>query len=104
MVNIQEFNIDQDVSTFFETHKTKEIQDLYDLEIQNLHDLYICFQRKNGQLLYGWDLETIKLAIGFFGDGTYSYYAALADGQELFGDDIDCHQELPLEILKAIAD
>jgi hypothetical protein len=51
---------------------------------------------------FWWNLETIKFDLGFCDNGTYSYYALLADGIELFGDDIDYNQKLPSEILNAI--
>ena len=104
MVNTQDICIDKDVSIFFETHKIKEIQDAHNLDIQDLHHCYMCFQQKDGQLIYGWELESIWLYVWFHGNGMYTYYAVLADDQKFFGDDIDVSQELPLEILKAIAD
>ena len=68
------------------------------------HKPHVTYREEKGEIDFRWDLETIKLDLGFYGDGTYSYYAVLADGQEFFGDDIDVSQELPLEILRAIAD
>jgi hypothetical protein len=57
----------------------------------------------DGEISFWWDLETIKLGLGFYGDGTYSYYAKLLEnGKEFFGDDKDLKSTLPLEILEKL--
>ncbi len=83
---------------------TKTIEDAIvfakNLDFNNIHIPYISLAR-DGEVNFWWDIETIKLGLGFFGDGTYSYYAKLCkNGKEFFGDDVDSHSTLLLEILE----
>jgi hypothetical protein len=71
------------------------------LDFNNIHTPYISLAR-DGEVSFWWDLKTIKLGLGFYGDGTYSYYAKLENGKEFFGDDKDSSLTLPLEILEKL--
>jgi len=95
LVHIEDVKLLQDLLMVFHPLTLKGIK---------IHKPHVTYREEDGELDFRWDLETIKLDLGFRGNGMYSYYALLADGQEFFGDDIDVSQELPLEILKAIAD
>ena len=54
---------------------------------------------RNGELNVFFDTGGIYLDVGFFGDGTYSYYAKLPSGRESSGDDIDVSEPLPACIM-----
>ena len=71
------------------------------LDFNHIHCPYISLAR-DGEVNFWWDLETIKLDLGFYGDGTYSYYAKLKNGKEFFGDDEDSNSTIPLEILERL--
>lgn len=73
------------------------------LDFNHIHIPYISLAT-DGEVSFWWDLETIKLGLGFYGDGTYSYYAKLLEnGKEFFGDDIDSvNSTLPPEILEKL--
>lgn len=72
------------------------------LDFNHIHVPYISLAR-DGEVNFWWDLKTIKLDLGFYGDGTYSYYAKLLEnGKEFFGDDEVLKSILPLEILEKL--
>lgn len=71
------------------------------LDFNNIHIPYISLAT-DGEVNFWWDLKTIKLDLGFYGDGTYSYYAKLKNGKEFFGDDEDSNSTLPLKILEKL--
>lgn len=72
------------------------------LDFNHTHIPYISLAR-DGEVNFWWDLKTIKLDLGFYGDGTYSYYAKLLEnGKEFFGDDEVLKSILPLEILEKL--
>ena len=50
----------------------------------------------DGEVNFAWDGEGVHIDLGFYGTGTYSYYARGSDGQERFGDDLSVSQPLPL--------
>ncbi|UJJ30245.1 hypothetical protein [Halopseudomonas maritima] len=56
----------------------------------------------DGEVNFCWRGEGHLLDLGFYGDGTYSYYAKLADGREFFNDDAPVDALLPEEIAVAI--
>lgn len=73
------------------------------LDFNTIHIPYISLA-KDGEISFWWQLETIKLGLGFYGDGTYSYYAKLLEnGKEFFGDDKNSENyTLPPEILEKL--
>lgn len=71
------------------------------LDFNYIHIPYISLAR-DGEVNFWWDLETIKLDLGFYGDGTYSYYAKLKNGEKFFGDDEDLKSTLPSKILDTL--
>ena len=42
----------------------------------------------DGEVNFAWDGEGVHIDLGFYGTGTFSYYARGVDGQEYFGDDL----------------
>jgi len=55
---------------------------------------------EDGEVNFSWNTPEIKIDLGFYGTGTYSYYAKFADGRELMGDDTPTAKPLPVDILK----
>ena len=55
----------------------------------------------DGEVNFAWDEGVLHIDLGFYGAGTFSYYARSADGQEYFGDDVPAGSALPptLELL-----
>lgn len=49
----------------------------------------------DGELAFLWKNDNGVIDLGFYGDGEYSLYARLADGQELFLDEVDLTSKLP---------
>ncbi|WP_373533081.1 hypothetical protein [Vampirovibrio sp.] len=54
---------------------------------------------EDGEINFLWENSRIDLDLGFFGDGTYSYYAKLADGTEILRDYMPARESLPEDIL-----
>lgn len=71
------------------------------LDLNHIHLPYISLA-KDGEVNFWWDIEAIKLDLGFYGDGTYSYYAKLGDDSELFEDEASVSFHLPQEILERL--
>ena len=90
-VNIYDISINQQVSAYLETLKN----DIYQPQI---------FKSQDGDIGFLWILGKFSVDVWFYADGTYSYYVVFVDGREFFDHDVPVSQELPLEILRAIAD
>lgn len=56
----------------------------------------------DGEINFYWENEAGLLDLGFYGDGSYSYFAKLAEGRELIEDSADISRQLPAEILAVI--
>lgn len=52
----------------------------------------------DGEVNFLWEAADVSADIGFYGDGTFSFYAKGGDGKEYFGDDIPAHEGLPAKI------
>jgi hypothetical protein len=53
----------------------------------------------DGEINFFWKKGGIVVDLGFFGDGTYSYYAKGLNGEEFMEDDIPSEQKLPQSII-----
>lgn len=54
----------------------------------------------DGEVNYYWKNARGLLDLGFYGDGTYSFYAELADGREFAADEVAINQALPNELIQ----
>ena len=52
----------------------------------------------DGEINFAWTREGMLIDLGFYGTGTYSYYARDKEGEELFGDDISASSPIPKEL------
>ena len=52
----------------------------------------------DGEANFAWDSEGVHIDLGFYGTGTYSYYARGSDGQEHFGDEVPEASSLPTDL------
>jgi hypothetical protein len=56
----------------------------------------------DGEINFYWKNGDIALDLGFFGDGTYSYFAEGSDGQSYSGDNILVDEKLPDVLLNRL--
>lgn len=56
----------------------------------------------DGEINFSWKNEKGLIDLGFFGDGSYSYYAKLSTGEEFISDESEIKEALPTELLKII--
>ena len=52
----------------------------------------------DGEVNFVWDCEGVHIDLGFYGTGTFSYYARGADGREHYGDDLSVGRPLPADL------
>ena len=52
----------------------------------------------DGEVNFAWDREGMHIDLGFYGTGTFSYYARRADGQEYYGDEVPESSALPADL------
>ncbi len=52
----------------------------------------------DGEVNFAWDECGLHIDLGFYGTGTYSYYARGSDGQEHFGDDVPAASSLSTDL------
>ena len=52
----------------------------------------------DGEVNFAWDSEGMHIDLGFYGTGTYSYYARGSDGREHFGDEVPAASSLPADL------
>lgn len=52
----------------------------------------------DGEVNFAWQSEGVHIDLGFYGTGTYSYYARGSDGQEHFGDEVPAVSSLPADL------
>jgi hypothetical protein len=57
----------------------------------------------DGEVNFYWKTNNLLLDLGFFGDGTYSYYARLPNGRELIEDEAPLDKTLPSEVIDLIS-
>jgi len=73
----------------------------WSLDLSNAYSPFIS-PGKDGEINFWWNNNGEWVDLGMFGDGTYSYYAKLPNGQEYIADSVPVSQALPIEILEAI--
>jgi hypothetical protein len=56
----------------------------------------------DGEIAFLWALPDIRLDLGVYGDGTYSYYGRSSTGKEYMSDEESIDAPLPDELLKLI--
>jgi hypothetical protein len=56
----------------------------------------------DGEINFFWMLPHFRLDLGFYGDGTYSYYGTTTAGDEFLADEIPVSTPLPTQILQLI--
>jgi hypothetical protein len=56
----------------------------------------------DGEINFFWTLPHFRLDLGFYGDGTYSYYGTTTTGDEFLADDVSVSTPLPAQILRLI--
>ncbi|MBK5345131.1 hypothetical protein JFU48_27720 [Pseudomonas sp. TH49] len=54
----------------------------------------------DGEVSFFWETSHITLDLGFYGDGSFSFYAKTEDGEEFFGDNYSIDAELPLKVFQ----
>ena len=52
----------------------------------------------DGEVNFGWKSDGLHIDLGFYGTGTYSYYARGSDGSECFGDDVPVSPPFPEDL------
>ena len=52
----------------------------------------------DGEVNFAWDCGGLHIDFGFYGTGTFSYYARGSDGREYFGDDLFASRPLPADL------
>ena len=57
----------------------------------------------DGEVNFAWSRGGMLIDLGFYGTGTYSYYARGREGKERFGDDISVMASLPEELRVLLA-
>lgn len=57
----------------------------------------------DGEVNFAWSRDEMRIDLGFYGTGTYSFYARGQDGKEWFGDDIAVTSPIPKELLAVLA-
>jgi hypothetical protein len=56
----------------------------------------------DGEINFFWMLPHFRLDLGFYGDGTYSYYGTSTAGDEFLADEVLVSTPLPARILRLI--
>lgn len=56
----------------------------------------------DGEINFLWMLQDFRLDLGFYGDGTYSYYGRTTNGEEFMADDQPFDKALPDKIIQLI--
>lgn len=56
----------------------------------------------DGEINFWWDIDGLYIDLGFFGDGSYSFYAKLPNGKEIIEDETPVSRSLPRELLSSL--
>lgn len=75
---------------------------IYGLPLKRIAQPHISLAT-DGEINFFWKTEKGRLDLGFYGSGTYSYYARAADGTEYMEDDCPSGSHLPKKILELLA-
>ena len=54
----------------------------------------------DGEVNFSWSTNGMRIDLGFYGTGAFSYYARDKDGNELFGDDVSVTSFLPSQLVE----
>ena len=57
----------------------------------------------DGEVNFSWSQVDLRIDLGFYGTGTYSFYARDKTGKEWFGDDVPVQSPLPAELRLLLA-
>ena len=57
----------------------------------------------DGELNFAWDGGPVYIDLGFYGTGTYSYFARDGQGRKYHGDDVPARDPLPHDLKKALS-
>lgn len=57
----------------------------------------------DGEVNFAWHHGKTRIDLGFYGTGTFSYYARDSAGNETFGDDVPARRAIPLDLRNLIA-
>ena len=57
----------------------------------------------DGEVNFSWSRDGVRIDLGFYGTGTFSFYAREMTGKEWFGDDIAVSEPLPMELRVLLA-
>lgn len=57
----------------------------------------------DGEVNFAWSRDGMRIDLGFYGSGTYSFYGRDKEGKEWFGDDISVASPLPKELAALLA-
>jgi hypothetical protein len=57
----------------------------------------------DGEVNFAWSRDGMRIDLGFYGTGTYSFYARDEDGKEWFGDDVEVISPIPYELRVLLA-
>jgi len=68
------------------------------LPLDRIHSPHVSLAA-DGEVNFLWILPAVRLDLGFYGDGFYSFYALTAKGREFTADETPVSQSLPGELL-----
>ncbi len=54
----------------------------------------------DGEINFLWESDGAYVDLGFYGSGTYSYFARGGSGREVRGEDVPASSGLPIEIVE----
>ncbi len=57
----------------------------------------------DGEVNFAWHHGKIRIDLGFYGTGTFSYYARDSAGNEICGDDVPARRAIPQDLRNLIA-
>ena len=57
----------------------------------------------DGEVNFAWHHGNMRIDLGFYGTGTFSYYAKSPTGQELFGDHVPARLPIPTDLRSLVA-
>ena len=69
----------------------------------NLIELPHISLANDGEVNFGWKSDAMHIDLGFYGTGTYSYFAKGNDGSECFGDDIPVSPPFPNDLFDILS-
>ena len=58
----------------------------------------------DGEINFAWNGGPIYIDLGFYGTGTYSYFARDKQGQKYYGDDIPARGPIPGDLMKTLSE